>query len=459
MQRSYRELPALPFLPVIGSLPWLVRPEGFVERLQALGEHYREFGAFRVRVPGQPERLFVINADLGTELCDESKWEKVVDGPQLKIRDFAGDGLFTAFAEEPNWGKAHRLLAPGFSNASMDRYFPAMVEVLDQLVAHWSKQSEPVDVVRDMTKMTLDTISVCGFDHRFSSFDKDEMHPFLVALQRALQESIDSLVRLPFMEWAYVRTKRRYQRDIQTMFRLVDDVIAARKKLPQSEQATRKDFLALMLGAVDTKTGEKLSDENIRYQILTFLIAGHETTAGLLAFVLHSIARDPKLFARIREEADRVLGDGEATIDRVMKMELVLRTLSEGLRLWPTVPIIDRRPKEDALLGGFVVPAKMTVGFIVGSTHRDPSVWKDPARFDPERFLPEASKGRPAGAYKPFGVGKRACIGKQFALLEAALCIGVLARNFDLEDPGPLVVAPTVSPKPGGFKLRVRRRV
>ena len=213
-----------------------------------------------------------------------------------------------------------------------------------------------------------------------------------------------------------------------------------------------------MLGAVDTKTGEKLSDENIRYQILTFLIAGHETTSGLLAFVLHALARDPKLFARIREEADRVLGEGEVTLDRVMRMELVLRTLSEGLRLWPTVPIIDRRPKEDALLGGFVVPAQMTVGFVVASTHRDPRVWEEPSRFDPDRFLPEASKNRPAGAYKPFGVGKRACIGKQFALLEAALCIGVIARKFDLEDPGPLVVAPTVSPKPSDFRLRVRPR-
>ena len=456
--RSYRELPALPFLPVLGSLPWIVRPEGFVERLQALGENYREFGAFRVRVPGQPERLFVLNADMATDLCDENKWEKVVDGPQLKIRDFAGDGLFTAFADEPNWGKAHRLLAPGFSNASMDRYFPAMVEVLNQLTEHWSRKQGPVDVVRDMTKMTLDTISVCGFDHRFSSFEQDQLHPFLVALQRALQESIDSLIRLPFLEWAYVHKKHQHKRDIQTMFALVDDVIAARKKLPASEQATRKDFLALMLGAVDTKTGEKLSDENIRYQILTFLIAGHETTSGLLSFVLHALARDPKLFGRIREEADRVLGEGEVTLERVMRMDLILRTLSEGLRLWPTVPIIDRRPKEDASVGGFMVPAGMTVGFVVGSTHRDPKVWDEPKRFDPDRFLPEASKNRPAGAYKPFGVGKRACIGKQFALLEAALCIGVIARKFDLEDPGPLVVAPTVSPKPGGFLLRVHPR-
>lgn len=109
-------------------------------------------------------------------------------------------------------------------------------------------------------------------------------------------------------------------------------------------------------------------------------------------------------------------------------------------------------------MGPYVAPKGRPFGLLLNAVHRDPAVWKDPLRFDPDRFLPDAVKARPAAAYKPFGIGKRACTGKHFALIEASLCLAVVVREMDFEDPGPLRLAPTVSPKPKGFKLRVRRR-
>ena len=453
-------LPAVPSLPIVGAVPWLHHREGFMAKMLELAERYRHVGAIRVPMPGGREPIFVGNVSLAKDLCDEARFEKVLDGPLVHIRDFAGDGLFTAHGYEDNWHKANRILSPGFSSTSIERYYPAMTESLEALVSYWTARSGqgPVEVVADMTKLTLDTISLAGFDYRFSSFSSLELHPFLKALGRTLQESIDVLMRPPVVAPLFSRHRARYFADIDAMFALVDEVIRERKGRPRDTWP--KDFLSLMLAEVDPKTGEGLSDENIRYQILTFLVAGHETTAGLLSFAFHELARNPELFARVRAEVDRGLSaTGMPGMKEVMSLDLTKRVLSEALRLWPTVPAVTRAAKEDTTLGGkYFVPKGQAFGLLVNATHRDPAVWPSPAAFDPDRFLPEVAKDRPAAAYKPFGVGKRACTGKHFALVEATLCLAVVVRDFDFDDPGPLVLAPTVSPKPRDFRLSVRPR-
>lgn len=450
-------LPSLPRLPVLASLPWLVHRHGFVARMLELAERHRAVGAFRVPMPDGRAPIFVGNVSLANDLVDESRFEKVLDGPLVHIRDFAGDGLFTAHSDEPSWHRAHHILSPGFSTSALDRYYPAMTSSLEALMAHWGRARAPVDVVLDMTKLTLDTISLAGFDYRFDSFARPELDPFLKSLARALQESIDVLQRPKLLAPLFRGRRARYQRDIEDMFSLVDTVIRERKQRPV--ETWPRDFLSLMLNDADPKSGEKLSDENIRYQILTFLIAGHETTAGLLAFTFHELARNRSLFARVRREVDQAIGTATPTMKQVLGLDLVRRTLSEALRLWPTVPVVTRAAKDDTVLAGrYDVKKGQSFGLLLNAVHRDPVVWKEPSRFDPDRFLPEAVKVRPAAAYKPFGIGRRSCTGKHFALIEAALCVAMVVRDFDFDDPGPLVLAPTVSPKPKDFRLHVRPR-
>ena len=460
--RDDPKLPPLDALPgprtylLVAAMPAVMHRDGLMVALAALGERYRREGMYRMVLPGGRAQTFVVNAALCDEVCDEGTWEKVLEGPLPRIRAFGGDGLFTAYNHEENWHRAHRILSPGFAAPAMDRYFPAMQEVAHQLIAHWRRARGPVDVVGDMTRLTLDTISLCGFDHRFRSFDRPALDPFLRCLGRALQESVDALRRPRFIA-PYERWKRRrFDADVAQMFAVVDRVVAERRRLPRAQWP--KDFLSLMLAEADPKTGERLSDDNIRHQILTFLIAGHETTAGLLAFTLHRIARDPALGRRLRDEVRRVVGDGDVTMDHIGALDLTNRTLREALRLWPTVPAVARAPKVDTVLGGHRVRAGQSVTLIFGSIHRDPAVWPDPERFDPDRFLPEASKGRPAGAYKPFGIGKRTCTGRHFALIEATLCLALVLRAFDFEDPGALRIAPTATLKPRDFRLTLRAR-
>jgi cytochrome P450/NADPH-cytochrome P450 reductase len=185
-----------------------------------------------------------------------------------------------------------------------------------------------------------------------------------------------------------------------------------------------QDLLTSMLTGVDRESGEKLDDINIRYQIFTFLIAGHETTSGLLTFAIYFLLNNPDALAKAYEEVGRVLGDdlsSPPTNAQVNHLRYVSQVLKETLRLWPTAPAFTRHAYEDtALCGKYQVGKQDSLMVLTPMLHRDPKIWgKDAETFDPERFTQDAEQTRPANAYKPFGTGQRACIGRQFAMLEA----------------------------------------
>ena len=209
------------------------------------------------------------------------------------IRDFAGDGLFTAKTDEPNWPKAHRLLMPAFGPIGIRGMFDQMLDIADQMLVRWERfgPNTVIEVTDDMTRLTLDTIALCAFDYRFNSFYQQEMHPFVGAMVDALSETGARERRLDIANKLMLRKKRAYEDDLKLMREVADGLIAERKRDP--EGAKKKDLLGLMLQGRDPVTGEGLSDENIRYQLVTFLIAGHETTSGLLSFATYFLLQEP----------------------------------------------------------------------------------------------------------------------------------------------------------------------
>ncbi len=450
-------IPVVPTIPGLGALPYLLGSEGIAQGLIRLGERFGRGGIFAVPLPGGAQKVFVCSAALAEEVVDDHSWEKVIDPLLERIRLLAGNGLFTADNDDPAWGVAHRVLAPAFSGAAMANYVPAMTDVLDELVDHWRRTSAPLDVVKDMTRLTLDTIALTGFNQRYRSFGGRGTDPFVRSFTSALGEIVEWSFRPHFLAAYEAYRARRFEHDRATVFGLVDRVIAARRGT--RGDGTPRDLLSRMMTEVDPKTGAKLDDENIRYQVLTFLLAGHETTANLLSFALHFVARDPHLAARIRLEADEVLGVAPRTLEQIKALELTGRVLDETLRLYPTAPMFMRRPKQTATIGGrYTFTPDDDLGVMLPLVHRDPAVWEDPERFDPDRFLPDRVRARPAGAYKPFGTGKRICTGRNFALVEAALALATLTREFDFADPGPLRIHSAPIPKPRGFRLRARPR-
>src|SRR6185437_6707090 len=275
---------------------------------QSLVRLAREFGPiFWLDMMGAT--LVVVSGhDLVNELCDEKRFGKLVRGPLRRVRAIGGDGLFTADTTEPNWSKAHNILLQPFGNRAMQSYHPRMVDIADQLVKKWERMNadEEIDVVHDMTALTLDTIGLCGFDYRFNSFYREDYHPFVESLVRSL-ETIMLTRGLP-LEGLWLRNRNRdLASDVAFMNKMVDEIVAERRKNAEAA-ADKKDVLGAMMTGVDRATGEQLDDVNIRYQINTFLIAGHETTSGLLSCTLYALLKHPEVLRKACEEVDRVLG-------------------------------------------------------------------------------------------------------------------------------------------------------
>ncbi|MDH6352121.1 cytochrome P450/NADPH-cytochrome P450 reductase [Brevibacillus sp. 1238] len=439
----------------LGNLPSIDQSQPIL----SMGDLAKEYGPiYRLTLPGFTT-LIVTGHKLVAEVCDITRFDKEVSGVLENVRVFAGDGLFTSRTTEPNWRKAHNILLPTFSQQAMKGYHDMMVDIASQLVQKWARlnPNETIDVADDMTRLTLDTIGICGFNYRFNSFYKEKHSPFIESMVRALNEAMHKSSRLAIQNMLMVKTRQQFQEDIQTMFSLVDKIIEERKRNGDRGEA---DLLARMLHGKDPETGEGLDDENIRYQIITFLIAGHETTSGLLSFALYYLLKNESVLQKAYEEVDRVMTTPIPQYEQVQKLKYIRLVLNEALRLWPTAPGFDLFAREDTVIGGmYPVKKGETVSVILPQLHRDKDAWgEDAEEFRPERFSDPAKV--PHHAYKPFGNGERACIGMQFALYEATLVLGMILQNFRLVDYAnyQLKVAQTLTIKPDGFTIRVRQR-
>ncbi|MFE1342453.1 cytochrome P450 [Streptomyces sp. NPDC058733] len=417
---------------------------------------------FRRRAFGK-EFVLVWGAGLVADLSDESRFAKHVGLGIANLRPVVGDALFTAYNHEPNWQLAHDVLAPGFSREAMAGYHPMMLDVAAQLTEHWDRAAAAggeVDVPGDMTKLTLETIARTGFGYDFGSFERPRLHPFVTAMVGTLSYAQRlNTVPAPAARLLLRGASRRNAADMAYLNTTVDEVVRARR----AAGGGSGDLLDRMLQTAHPETGERLSALNVRRQVITFLVAGHETTSGALSFALYYLARHPEVAALARAEVERVWGGTETpAYEQVAKLRYVRRVLDESLRLWPTAPAYAREALEDTVLAGEHPMRRGAWALVLTPMlHRDPAVWgADAERFDPDRFDAQAVRARPAHVFKPFGTGARACIGRQFALHEATLVLGLLLRRYSfLPDPGyRLRVAERLTLMPEGLRLRLERR-
>jgi cytochrome P450 len=429
--------------------------------VQSTLRQMRDLGPISVRKLFGAEVVMVGGADLAAELNDDTRFGK--DARNLRpLRSIVGDGLFTVENDAPNWQLAHDILVPAFTREAMCGYHTVMLDVARELLARWDIAADcgqHVDVTADMTRLTLEAIGRAGFGYRFASFERDRPHPFVAAMNRALRYV--NLSALAPVRRVVAGSARQHRTDVAIMERTVDEVLQARLDGLGPEAP---DLLGMMLDTAHPETGRRMDPVNIRHQIITFVVAGHETTSGALSFALYYLTQDPQVLARAQAEVDALWGDvddPEPAFTDIPKLRYVRAALDEALRLWPTLPAYVRAARTDTVLGG---RHRMKRGdwaaVLLPLLHRDPLVWHDPDRFDPDRFAPGQAKIRPPHAYKPFGTGQRSCIGRQFALHEAVLALGLVLHRYHLTstDSYRLQIADAGTLKPQGFKLLPRRR-
>ncbi len=457
--QNLKPIPQAKSLPVVGNL-LEVDPKGIVVTLEKLAKKYGRI--YRLELPIMSS-IVVSSQELVNDVCDETKFAKAIIKPLEIVRGLAKDGLFTAYNDEPNWHRAHRILTPAFGPMAIRGMFPQMQDIAEQLVLKWERlgKNARFDVSEDMTRLTLDTIALCAFDYRFNSFYTETMHPFINAMVEGLLEAGDQLMMLPYQKDLMFWKQKRFESNVEYMNRVVDEIIKKRKT--EGLENAPEDLLNKMLSGKDPETGEGLSDENIRYQMITFLIAGHETTSGLLSFAMHLLTKHPEILKKAQQQVDEIVGNEKISVDHINKLTYIDQVLKETLRLIPTAPAFGREAKEDVVIGGkYQIKRGEQVLVFASQLHRDPEVWgNDVESFNPDRFSEENFKKLPPNSWKPFGHGQRACIGRPFAMQEAILVLAMVLQRFDIEADNPdykLKIKETLTLKPEGFYIKAKRR-
>ncbi|KAB8262944.1 cytochrome P450 [Aspergillus pseudonomiae] len=447
-------------LPLLGNIKD-VNPEFPLGSMVGLADELGEI--YRLRFPGRTT-VFISTYDLVNEVCDEKRFKKSVNSALSEVRNGVHDGLFTAREGEVNWGIAHRVLMPAFGPLSIQSMFDEMHDIATQLALKWARYGPetPIMVTDDFTRLTLDTLALCSMGFRFNSYYSPELHPFIEAMGDFLTMSGERPRRLPLPSIFYKGQDEKYEADIQILRKTAEGVLKSRK----AHKSERRDLLTAMLEGVDSKTGQSMTDESIMDNLITFLIAGHETTSGLLSFAFYQLLKYPEIYRKARQEVDDVVGEGTIKVEHMSKLPYIAAILRETLRINATIPLFTVEAYEDTLIGGkYAVKKGETIVSLLAKSHLDPAVYgEDANEFKPERMLDDnfnrLTREFP-NCWKPFGNGMRACIGRPFAWQEALLVMAMLLQNFDFEHVDPdykLGIKQTLTIKPKDFFMTAKLR-
>jgi cytochrome P450 len=426
-------------------------PEFRGDRLSFLVRTARQYGGvarfmirnrsvFLVSDPADIKRVLQDNAD------NYGRKTRSVEA----LKETLGNGLLTTTG--PPWWRNRRLAQPSFHKQRLAGFAGIMASSSADFVERLAGAGGAAfDIVPELSRLTLRILGRCLFERDLT----DEADAVGGALQVVLHHTIDKLAAL-FPLPGVVPTPRnlRFRAALRALDRVVLSLIAERRR----DGADRGDLLSMLLAARDEDTGEGLTDRQLRDEVMTLLLAGHETTAMALSWTFYLLSLHPGARRTLENEVDAAAPSGGDDLHRLRYTRMVL---DEALRLYPPAWVVTRSADGADELGGFSIPAGSRVLVSPYVTQHDPALWDDPEGFDPERFAPGVQDGRPRYAYFPFGGGPHLCIGAGFAIMEATIVLATVARRLrlDLEPGRPVAIEPlvTLRPKPGIW-VRARAR-
>ncbi|KAF2730502.1 cytochrome P450 [Polyplosphaeria fusca] len=439
-----------------------IDPANLPQSMWRLADVYGEI--FQLDMPGGRKLVVCNNYELNNDLCDGTRFEKVIGAALKEVRALIADGLFTAYPNEKGWGIAHRLLMPVFGPITIRKMLPEMNDIVSQMLLRWDRFGPENELVcaDEFTRCRLafDVIGLAAFGYRFNNFYRENAHPFVTQMADVLLECGKRANRTGIENALRVFSAQENAANIKAMQSLCDEIVADRKKNPQPEL---NDLLNPMLENTDPVTGEKMSDELIRNNLCTFLVAGHETTSGTLGFLFYHLLKNPDKYMKLQKEVDEVLGDGPFEAKHVSQLPYLKFCIYETLRYMGPIATPGKHAIKPTLIAGkyYVEPSTQLV-MNLKPFHHDPKVWGDDAdTFRPERWMDGGFEKLPPNAFKAFGDGERACIGRTFAEQEMILAVATIFQKFQVEMADPsyqMNVKVTLTLKPNNFAIKVRRR-
>jgi cytochrome P450 len=367
------------------------------------------------------------------------------------FRPFAGEGLFTS--DGTLWKQQRKLMQPAFHHRQLAAYAGVMAAHARGMMDAFVDQ-ELRDIGADMAKLTLGIVVKSRFGAELPR-EAGEITQSMLAVLDAANQRMNSALRIPL--WVPTARNLRERRAVAKLDATLQVLIRTRRASSESSD----DLLSVLLAAVDEESGARMSEQQLRDEMMTLFLAGHETTASALTWTWYLLSRHPAVEVKLLEELHRVLGGRAPSVNDLPKLPYSEMVIREALRLYPPAPGIAREPVVDVTIGGYDVPKGSLIVVNTYAIQRDDRFFPDPERYDPERFAPGWEERIPRYAYLPFGGGRRLCIGNGFAMMEARLILATVAQHYRLSlEPGETIRAvQLVTLRPSGpVRMRLKRR-
>ena len=443
----------LPGPPPVKGLLNTIRMINDIQRQTMLGyftEHFADYGDIFAMQFGEANVLFVADPEAIYEIVVE-KAKQFYKGADYRTRQnglarVLGNGLLTSDGEF--WKRQRKLVAPSLHARRIEAYAEIMVDVTERTINQWRDGAE-LDVDQEMMRATLEIVGKALFNVDVSR-DAERVGGALTVIQ----ENMGGFSVIP--AWVPTVQKFRVNRAVRALDDVVYGIIASRREGGEDNG----DLLSMLLMARDDD-GNGMTDEQVRDETVTLLLAGHETTANALNWTFMLLSQNPDAEAKLHEELDAVLGGRAPTLADLKQLPYTEMVVKESMRLYPPAYSFGRMAIEDVTIHGYDIPANTDINIFGIIAHRSPKWWDDPMAFRPERFSPENESSIPRYAYLPFGGGPRVCIGNSFAMMEARLMLATIAQHYTLRlKPGQKVeLDPLITLRPlGGMHMRVEAR-
>ncbi len=362
-----------------------------------------------------------------------------------------GQGLLTSQGDL--WRRQRRLMQPVFQRRNLASMLPQMTSACSNMLQRWRQLGDgaEVNLANEIMRLALEVIT----QSMFSTSVLDKVEQIAPALDTGLRYAARSVAN-PLTPPLFIPTaeNRRFKQARALMDEIIYGIIRQRREQP----AQKQDLLEMLLNATDENSGEKMSDRQIRDEVITIFTAGHETTANLLGWTFYLLARHPESLQKLRTEVDDILQGKTADIDSLQQLTYSRAVLNEAMRVRPPAGIVMRKIVKDTELDGHSLKAGSLAVFSIYNIHHHPDLWPQPDRFNPERFLTSESR---RFAFMPFGAGERVCIGNHFAMTESLLLLSMIVQHHDMQllDDREIEPEMAVSIRPkGGIPVCLKRR-